>query len=91
MAEGVPIVATRVGGTPEVVDHGVTGLLVPPQDPAALADAILTLLADTRLADRMSRSARMRAEQEFDLRAMTASYEALYDEAVVGRTGIQAA
>ena len=91
MAAGVPIVATRVGGTPEVVDHGVTGLLVPPQDPAALADAILTLLADTRLADRMSRSARMRAEQEFDLRAMTASYEALYDEAVLGRTGIQAA
>ena len=55
MAAGVPIVATRVGGTPEVVNHGVTGLLVPPRDPAALAAAMLTLLADSRLAERMSR------------------------------------
>jgi glycosyltransferase involved in cell wall biosynthesis len=91
MAAGVPIVATRVGGTPEVVDHGVTGLLVPPRDPAALANAMLRLIGDAGLADGIGRSARIRAEQEFTLRAMTASYEALYDEAVLGRPGIQAA
>ena len=91
MAAGVPIVATRVGGTPEVVNHGVTGLLVPPEDPAALAAAMLTLLADSRLAERMSHSARMRAEHDFNLRKMTASYEALYEEAVLGQPGIQAA
>ncbi len=91
MAAGVPIVATRVGGTPEVVNHGVTGLLVPPGEPAALAAAMLTMLGDSDLAEGMSRSARMRAEHEFNLRKMTASYEALYEEAVLGQPGLQVA
>src|SRR5262249_47460102 len=85
MAAGVPIVATRVGGTPEVVDHGVTGLLVPPGHPAALAAAMLTVLNDRSLAQRMGAAARARAERYFSVRHMTASYEALYEAAVARR------
>lgn len=90
MAAGVPIVATRVGGTPEVVDHGVTGLLVPPSDPEALAAAMLTVLNDRSMAQRMSDAARRRAERSFNVRQMAASYEALYEEAVT-RPRVQAA
>jgi glycosyltransferase involved in cell wall biosynthesis len=91
MAAGVPIVATRVGGTPEVVTDGVTGLLVPPKDPQALAAAMLTMLDDRGLAERMGQLARMRTEHDFNLRTMTASYEALYEQAVAGDSEIQAA
>jgi glycosyltransferase involved in cell wall biosynthesis len=90
MAAGVPIVATRVGGNPEVVEHGVTGLLVPPADPQSLAAAILTVLNDPRLAIRLSEHSRLRAQRHFNLRQMTASYEALYHEAVAN-PDIQAA
>ena len=89
MAEGVPIVATHVGGTPEVVDHGVTGLLVAPASPEWLAAAMLTILENPRLAQRMSDAARTRAERCFDVRQMAASYEALYE--AVARPGVQAA
>jgi glycosyltransferase involved in cell wall biosynthesis len=90
MAEGVPIVATHVGGNPEVVDHGVTGLLVAPASPEWLAAAMLTILENPRLAQRMSDAARTRAERCFDVRQMAASYEALYEEAVA-RPGVRAA
>ena len=90
MAAGVPIAATHVGGTPEVVEHGVTGLLVAAAQPQRLAAAMLTILKDPRLAQRMSQQARARATQHFDLTQMTASYEALYEEAL-GTPGIQAA
>ncbi len=90
MAAGVPIVATHVGGNPEVVDHGVTGLLVTPADPERLAAAMLTVLNDRRLGQRMSDAARTRAERHFDVRQMAMSYEALYEEAVA-RPGVRAA
>jgi glycosyltransferase involved in cell wall biosynthesis len=82
MAAGLPIVATRVGGTPEAVEHGVTGLLVDPHDPDGLAHAMLTVLRDRVLAVSIGRSARARAERSFSVRQMTASYEALYEEAL---------
>lgn len=91
MAAGVPVVATRVGGTPEVVEHGVTGLLVPAANATALATAILAILNDDALAERMGRAARSRAVHEFNVGKMAASYEALYEEAVLGRMRIQAA
>ena len=53
MAAGLPVVATRVGGVPEIVKDGATGLLVPPRDPAALAEAMARLAADPTLRARM--------------------------------------
>jgi starch synthase len=60
MAVGTPVVATRVDGLPEVVEDGVTGELVEPDDPRALADAVLRVLADR---DRLGAAARERARR----------------------------
>lgn len=68
MALGVPCVSTPVTGIPELVDDGVTGLLVPPRDPEALAHASERLLADQELAGRLARHARRRIEESFDVR-----------------------
>jgi glycosyltransferase involved in cell wall biosynthesis len=81
MARGLPVVATRVGGTPEVVVDGETGLLVPPGDPAALADAILRLQRDPEAGRRMGEAGRPRVERIFDVCRMVAEYEALYVDA----------
>jgi glycosyltransferase involved in cell wall biosynthesis len=80
MASGIPVVATRVGGIPEVVEHGVTGLLVPPEDPAALAEAIRMLLDDPPLARRMGEAGRRRAVEHFSWDAVTAQLRGLYQE-----------
>jgi glycosyltransferase involved in cell wall biosynthesis len=63
---GVPVVATNSGGLPDVVQHESTGLLVPENDPPALAHAIDRLLRDPSLRDRMGRQAVVRAREEFD-------------------------
>jgi glycosyltransferase involved in cell wall biosynthesis len=62
---GTPVVATRVGAVPEVVLDGVTGLLVPPCDPAALADATARVLDDRSLANRLGAAAAARAHKQF--------------------------
>ncbi len=80
MAAGTPVVTTAVGGNPELVEDGVTGLLVPPRDPAALAAAVGRLLADRALGRRLADRARARAESTFAVEGMLARYEALYDE-----------
>ena len=56
-AFNTPVVASAVGGLPEYVDHGVSGLLVPPSDPAALADAVVDILTNPALADRLGKGA----------------------------------
>ena len=61
MAAGLPVVATRVGGTADLVHDGVNGLLVPPRDPAALAAAVSSILADPVAAARLSAAARRTA------------------------------
>ena len=58
MVFGVPIVSTRVGGVPEIIQDGKNGLLVPPQDPVKLTEAVLEVIADTTLAQRLARTAR---------------------------------
>jgi glycosyltransferase involved in cell wall biosynthesis len=79
MASGLPVVATRVGGNPEVIDDGRTGVLVPPRNPAALAHAIGRMIASPDEAQRFARAGRHRAEAHFDVRKMVAQYEALYE------------
>jgi len=78
MACGLPVVATRVGGTPEVVADGETGLLVSPSSPAELAQAVLSLQQDTERGRQMGVKARQRIEQHFDIRRMVAKYEEMY-------------
>lgn len=80
MASGLPVVATRVGGIPEVVEHGVTGLLVPPEDVGALAEAMRTLLDDPALARRMGEAGRRRALERFSWDDVAARLRALYGE-----------
>jgi len=67
MACSLPVIATNVGGIPELVKHGITGLLVPPADPLSLAQAIQQLLDDPEAAFRMGVQGRKRAEEHFTL------------------------
>ncbi len=78
MAAGKPIVATRVGGIVEQIGHEVTGLLVPLDSREALAQAILRLLEDKHLAERVGRQARSRVVECFSLQRMVKAYDALY-------------
>jgi glycosyltransferase involved in cell wall biosynthesis len=80
MDAGLPIVATAVGGVPELIESGATGLLVPPGDPAALGAAIAELLRDPRRAIEIGSSARERRRSEFGLDTMVRRVEALYCE-----------
>jgi starch synthase len=80
MACGTAVLGSRVGGIPEVVADGKTGLLVPPGDPGALADAINVLLLDEPLATEMGRLGRARAEAEFGWASIAAQTVALYTE-----------
>jgi starch synthase len=80
MACATAVVASRVGGIPEVVDGGVTGLLVPAEDPASLADALNMLLRDPGRADAMGYAGRERAVTEFSWDAVAAQTAALYAE-----------
>jgi glycosyltransferase involved in cell wall biosynthesis len=73
------IVASRVGGIPEVVAHGETGLLVPPKDPDALAGAIQRVLGDSDLAARLARAGRTRVEQRFTTERMVAETVGVYE------------
>jgi len=78
MASGVPVVATRVGGADELVDDGVTGVLVPAREPESIAAAVEILARDTPRRVEMGARARQRAGTEFGLPAMVGHYETLY-------------
>ncbi|MHB8835954.1 MAG: glycosyltransferase [Candidatus Methylomirabilia bacterium] len=80
MAGGVPVVATAVGGTGEIVRDGETGILVPPEDPRALAEGIGRLLADRPLAQRLAAEARALVLRRHTLSAVARVYERLYQE-----------
>ena len=86
-ASGLATVGTTVGGTPEVVDHGRTGLLVPPGDADALAHAVVTLLRDPDRRAAHGAAARSLAEDRFDLRAWAGRLADLYQEALWTTTG----
>ncbi len=80
MACGCPVVATAVGGVPEVVEHGATGLLVPPADPTALASAILAVLEDPAAAADRARVAQTQVARRFTVSQMADRIEAVYRE-----------
>jgi glycosyltransferase involved in cell wall biosynthesis len=80
-----PVVATSVDGVPEEVVDGRTGLLVPPDDPQALASAVQSLLEDPDRRARMGRKGRRLAKEGFNLEKMVSSYESLYDELLARR------
>src|SRR5215218_10369052 len=82
MACGRPVVATNVGGIPEVVADGETGLLVPPRDPAALAAAIVRLLADRGLREQMGAAGLARVQGTFSAERMVRNTLAVYQRVV---------
>lgn len=81
MAAERPVVATAVGGTPEIVEDGTTGLLCPARDPDALADAIGALTSDTLLATRLGSAGRQRVLAHFTLDDMVERYAQIYESA----------
>jgi glycosyltransferase involved in cell wall biosynthesis len=86
MAAGVPVVATRVGGTPEAIEHGVTGLLVPACDPRALAESIGRVLTDGDLAARLGAAGRHAVRDRFGMDRMVHATEQLYLDLLVRRS-----
>jgi glycosyltransferase involved in cell wall biosynthesis len=78
MALGRAIVATAVGGIPDVIQDGVDGLLVPAQDPAAIAEAVARLLSDAELRARLGGAAAAAVEDNWNVRTTAGSYELLY-------------
>jgi glycosyltransferase involved in cell wall biosynthesis len=85
MAAGLPVVAARVGGIPEQITQEQTGLLVPPEEPRVLADAVLGLLADAGRRRAMGRAAADRASTEFALERQADSIERVW-VATIGKT-----
>jgi glycosyltransferase involved in cell wall biosynthesis len=79
MAEAKPCVGTRVGGVPEVIDDGVTGFLVEPRDPSALAARLVRLLKDPALRERMGAAGRARARALFGVERMVQGTADVYD------------
>jgi glycosyltransferase involved in cell wall biosynthesis len=87
MALRRPVVATNVGGIPEMIEHGRTGLLVPPHDERALADAIALLLVDHPLADMLARAGHDQAHERFCIELMVQAIQTLYDEGALRVAG----
>jgi glycosyltransferase involved in cell wall biosynthesis len=78
---GLPVVATNVGGLGEVVEDGVTGILVPPGDPARLAEAVRAALA---AGEKMGSAARKHCVARFDLSSVAVQWRALLDSVTFG-------
>lgn len=78
MASGLPVIASATGGNLELVQPGVTGTLVPPENPAVLAEALVAYAVDPALRANHGRAARARTEQEYSLASMVAAYRNLY-------------
>lgn len=78
MASGTPVVATRVGGNPELIDHGRTGFLVQPEDAKDLAANLLNLLNDPAMMQQFGRQAAERVRQHFSMEQMVDRYTDLY-------------
>jgi glycosyltransferase involved in cell wall biosynthesis len=84
MATGLPVVATRVGGNPELVDEGATGALVPSADSEAMAQALLEYVRDPKLRQRHGQAARAVIDSRYSLEAMMQGYLSVYDRLLKG-------
>jgi len=81
MSLGNVIIASSVGGIPEIIDDGINGLLVPPANPEFLADKIIVALTDTELREKIKRNAPIKASR-FDISKITDRYESLLSDLV---------
>jgi len=80
MAMKLPVIATTVTGLPEIVEDGVSGILIAPHDEQALADAVITLIQDPALRKRLGESARKRVEEKFDINKNVKHYLELFTQ-----------
>ncbi len=87
MALGKPVVGTRVGGIPEVIDDGQNGFLVEPRNPQQLADRILALLLDDALRNRMGQDGMQKVRNRFSIQRTVADTERVYLMAMNGKSG----
>ena len=85
MASGLPVVATAVGGNPELIDERSTGQLVPAADPLAMAEVMLRYYADPAACRKHGLEGRRKAEQDFSMTAMVDNYMALYERILEGK------
>jgi glycosyltransferase involved in cell wall biosynthesis len=86
MAAGRAIVTTAVGAAPHLIKDKAHGLLVPPEDPAALAQGIGRLLSDAPFAQRLAKAAQQRARQHYGRETMVRAFETFYERLVLGRS-----
>lgn len=91
MAAGLPCVATRVSGSEDLIVDGESGLLVPPEDPAALAEALLTLMTNPERARKLGRAARERIENHFSDTILIGRLVTLYGESTAGTSPFRTA
>jgi sugar transferase (PEP-CTERM/EpsH1 system associated) len=89
MASGLPVIATRVGGNPELVEHRRTGILVPASDPIAMADAINSYARDPKQRQEHGLAGRLRVEKHFSIDAMVSGYLRVYDSVLNGPRSAQ--
>ena len=85
MAAGVPVVASAVGGIPDQIRHGWEGILVPPDDPNALGEALGALLRDPACARRLGEAGRRRTQNEFSHETLVRRIEGVYRAAIGGK------
>lgn len=84
LAASLPVIATRCGGPEEIIEHGKTGILVPKCDPPALCEAMLKLLKDRELAQRLAKAGSAMVRERFSMEAMIGKYMGLYNEFIGG-------
>jgi glycosyltransferase involved in cell wall biosynthesis len=85
MAMWKPVVATAVGGVPDIVTNGVNGIVLRERDPTQLAEALLALLADDVLAKGLAERGRRRVESEYSATRMAQRYESVYRQCLTSR------
>jgi len=89
MAEGLPVVATSVGGMPELVEEGLTGFLVPPSDVTALANRLRLLILNPTRANAMGAAGRQRANEHFSVDRMVQQVAGIYDSLILQQKGVK--